>query len=121
MVQESCEQIGCLWEPIDGQPSCFLPDNEFYGYEVSCLESSNVLLLDYIVCRFASKINSAVTTLPASKGFSVDLRRRRPYGNETVVFSLYGNDYDEVTFQVSYHTDSTLSFAVQCLLNKSAI
>ena len=54
------------------------------------------------------QINGQVVT--SDEGFRVDLRRRRVNGEP--VPSLYGGDVDEVVFEVSYHTNQALSFAV---------
>uniref|UniRef100_A0A0P5BNP6 alpha-glucosidase n=1 Tax=Daphnia magna TaxID=35525 RepID=A0A0P5BNP6_9CRUS len=88
MTSDTCTKAGCLWEVVSGQPSCFLPDTSVYGYEV----------------------NGPVTNIPNNKGFSVDLRRRRS-ADGTPLFSLYGNDVDEITFEVNYHTDNSLGMA----------
>ena len=54
-----------------------------------------------------------------SKGFRVDLRRRRLSGG-SVPPSLYGGDIDEVVFEVNYHNDYSLGFTVQ-LINDSVL
>ncbi len=55
-----------------------------------------------------SQINGQVNTF--NEGFRVDLRRRQLDGKP--VPSLYEKDVDEVIFEVSYHTNQALSFAV---------
>lgn len=60
---------------------------------------------------FFFQVNGPVTNIPNNKGFSVDLRRRRS-ADGTPLFSLYGNDVDEITFEVNYHTDNSLGMAV---------
>lgn len=52
--------------------------------------------------------SAPVTT---SRGLTVDLRRRRLNGG-TQPPSLYGGDYDDVTFEVTYYSDTSVSFAV---------
>lgn len=49
--------------------------------------------------------------LPDEAGFKIDIRRRRNE-DDSIIFSLYGGDIDQVTFEVNYYSDSTLSFAV---------
>jgi hypothetical protein len=44
-------------------------------------------------------------------GFTIDLRRRQTEDNSTT-FSLYGGDFDQVTFEVNYYSDNTLGFKV---------
>lgn len=67
-----------------------------------------------------SQINSAVTYFPDQKGFNVELRRRRSE-NGSDLFSLYGDDVNDVTFEVSYRTDKSLSIAVTNWIYKRAI
>lgn len=112
MTSDTCTKAGCLWEVGSGQPSCFLPDTSVYGYEVC----SNSTLFDWDCDKlyrflFFFQVNGSVTNIPNNKGFSVDLRRRRS-ADGTPLFSLYGNDVDEITFEVNYHTDNSLGMAV---------
>jgi hypothetical protein len=44
-------------------------------------------------------------------GFTLNLRRRRA-ADDSTTFSLYGGDFDQVTFEVNYYSDSTLGFRV---------
>lgn len=57
------------------------------------------------------QINSAQTNFPNNEGFRIELRRIRS-ADDTPSFSLYGNDIDEITFEVNYHSDNTLGIAV---------
>ena len=34
VTNDTCINFGCLWEPVKGVPSCFLPPPDQYGYEV---------------------------------------------------------------------------------------
>lgn len=34
MTEGACLTAGCLWDPVEGQPTCFLPDSNVYGYYV---------------------------------------------------------------------------------------
>jgi hypothetical protein len=44
-------------------------------------------------------------------GFKIDLRRRRTEDG-SINFSLYGGDFDQVTFEVNYYSDNALGFKV---------
>jgi len=83
LVQENCTANGCIWDPVDGAPSCFLPASDQYGYVIS----------------------SQVVNLTAPRaGFKVDLKKSGQ--------TLYGNDVEEITFEVTYFSDQTLGFAI---------
>ncbi|XP_057366105.2 maltase-glucoamylase-like [Daphnia carinata] len=88
MVEENCTASGCLWDSANGYPNCYLPDSSVYGYE----------------------IDGELMNLPDEAGFKIDIRRRRNE-DESIIFSLYGGDFDQVTFEVNYYSDSTLGFA----------
>ncbi|EFX87690.1 hypothetical protein DAPPUDRAFT_312136 [Daphnia pulex] len=85
MAKGNCTSAGCLWDSKNQHPNCYLPDSSVYGYE----------------------INGTVTDLPNQMGFTLDLRRRRA-ADDSTTFSLYGGDFDQVTFEVNYYSDSTL-------------
>ncbi|KZS13425.1 Lysosomal alpha-glucosidase [Daphnia magna] len=56
------------------------------------------------------QIDGELMNLPDEAGFKIDIRRRRNE-DDSIIFSLYGGDIDQVTFEVNYYSDSTLSFA----------
>lgn len=63
------------------------------------------------------KIFGDLVNLPDGAGFTVDVRRRRKQDG-AIIFSLYGGDYDEVTFEVNYLDDNSLRFQVPFVLKQ---
>lgn len=116
MDESNCTQSGCLWEPVSGQPSCFLPESSVYGYEVNLFSYwfynaiKNVEFISFVF--HFDQINGTVNTFPNQKGFSVDLRRRRS-ADGSPLFSLYDDDVDQIVFEVNYHSDNSLGIAVK--------
>lgn len=105
-----CESRGCVWDGIAKNIKCHLPldGSKSYGYEVYTI--CNLNLKNQITLYAYLQLVSA--PMRNATSLKVDLRRRRLNSDGKMPPSLYGGDWDEVTFEALFYTDQILRFAV---------